>query len=886
MAGILVPPFKPSGTDSIIPRSTTITKIFGNTGGFSLSVGGTAASTAQLDVIAASSSVIGEIIKGASSQSANLLELQDNSANILTKFDSTGLLTLANSDFTSASGPFLINATATITLTNGTTATNGSRLATTFTYNTTQSGSSLTGYSAQYIAQNATALSGGTLPSPVGFSAAYTVRSDTNATSASSSTAFTDVSVSTRANSGTLAITNLRSFFAAPTINTGVTVTTRYGLQILDTIGSGTVSTVIGVDIADFSATATTKIGIRQSGTNAHNQIQGKTSLGALSAPTAQLDVVSNAAATIGQIIKGASSQSANLLELQDSSANVLTKFSNLGFLTLGNTNSLLTESNSPILSIRGVHDPGGSGAGVVSTLNVTTTYTALSSRPNGALSFQSNGGGLVNDTSLSNGTVVLFAPFYITSLISANTNTFNVTEYTGFRDRLNLSATNSGILNIATLTSFVAAPAGSSGTVNVTTRRGVWVKDSATITLTTNIGLDIDDLATGTTKIGIRQTGTNAHNQIQGDTSFGQLAAPSTSKVQIVGDTTTNRVLTLKAASSQSANIFDATDNSNNVLTSLNSSGDIGLLQTASTFSGTRNFISTAAVTHTINNPAAISGFIGQSTFNHTVSNTGLSGSQYFQHNNTYKNASSMTGTIGIIQLGFYNSATYTADTNATTMGTVAGGFYDNPTFSRVNSGTLTSTEWFGFRAAGTSATGVTITTRYGLHISNIAGGTITNHYGIVIDDLANAGGTTTQALRVLGTTAHSRHVPKIKVGADAAPNVDVDINGAVAYGKSTISLTADNQVVSTANISYISLSSNNGTPANRDFVLTQSTVAGQRLIIEWTGTNAAQLIDDSAQNGGGNHRLSANWVPTQYDTISFISNGTDWIETGRSTN
>ena len=85
---------------------------------------------------------------------------------------------------------------------------------------------------------------------------------------------------------------------------------------------------------------------------------------------------------------------------------------------------------------------------------------------------------------------------------------------------------------------------------------------------------------------------------------------------------------------------------------------------------------------------------------------------------------------------------------------------------------------------------------------------------------------------------------------------------------------------------ISGEELSFDDGTPANRTFVLNQGDSAGHKLVLEWTGANAGELLDDSAVDGGGNHRLSADWTPTQYDTLKLHWNGTDWIETGRSTN
>lgn len=119
-------------------------------------------------------------------------------------------------------------------------------------------------------------------------------------------------------------------------------------------------------------------------------------------------------------------------------------------------------------------------------------------------------------------------------------------------------------------------------------------------------------------------------------------------------------------------------------------------------------------------------------------------------------------------------------------------------------------------------------------------------------------------------------------------APVVTIDINGGLATRSSgsIVNLTADNQTVTVGDRSYIRLASDSAVAGDRTFILTQSTRDGHRLVLEWTGTNAAELVDDSAQSGGGNHRLSATWTPTQYDTLELISNGTDWVEITRSTN
>lgn len=108
--------------------------------------------------------------------------------------------------------------------------------------------------------------------------------------------------------------------------------------------------------------------------------------------------------------------------------------------------------------------------------------------------------------------------------------------------------------------------------------------------------------------------------------------------------------------------------------------------------------------------------------------------------------------------------------------------------------------------------------------------------------------------------------------------------LSGKLVTECESVSLTADGQTV-TPTKSCINLSSNDATAGNRTFKLAQAT-AGTRLTIMWSGTNAGELLDDSAQGTAGNHRMSGDWTPTQYDTIDFISNGTDWHERSRSAN
>lgn len=125
-----------------------------------------------------------------------------------------------------------------------------------------------------------------------------------------------------------------------------------------------------------------------------------------------------------------------------------------------------------------------------------------------------------------------------------------------------------------------------------------------------------------------------------------------------------------------------------------------------------------------------------------------------------------------------------------------------------------------------------------------------------------------------------------------------DIDIPGVATIGqlaldflavlklvRTQVSLIADDQPIDVALLSHIALSSDNATSTNRNFVLNQG-LSGQILILEWEGTNAGRIDDNSANSDNGNVRLSADWVPTEFDTIVLLSNGVDWIEICRSTN
>jgi len=110
-----------------------------------------------------------------------------------------------------------------------------------------------------------------------------------------------------------------------------------------------------------------------------------------------------------------------------------------------------------------------------------------------------------------------------------------------------------------------------------------------------------------------------------------------------------------------------------------------------------------------------------------------------------------------------------------------------------------------------------------------------------------------------------------------------DVEVTGAFELkSSSNETLTADNQAITVGNRSHIVISSNNATATNRTFTLSNGLRDGQMLILEWSGTNAGEMV------AATNRKLSATWTPTQYDTISLIwsDNASAWLELCRSAN
>lgn len=121
--------------------------------------------------------------------------------------------------------------------------------------------------------------------------------------------------------------------------------------------------------------------------------------------------------------------------------------------------------------------------------------------------------------------------------------------------------------------------------------------------------------------------------------------------------------------------------------------------------------------------------------------------------------------------------------------------------------------------------------------------------------------------------------------------PGTALDVNGGVTMEPTTVTLTANNTVLATANRSYFQVTSDNTTAANRIFCFGAGTL-GQVLIIEWaSSTNKGQIIK-GGNCGGAAGAVPASisyltWTPAAAETIlQLMYNGTHWIQIAGSAN
>lgn len=280
-------------TTDIQPSSTAITHLYGNTQGFSLSVGGIAAATGQLDVIVGSSSTIGQIIKAAASQSSDLLQIQDSSANVLTKIQADGTMsvlfnnaTVTNTVFIALGGGVLTGAAATPTFVAG-------------TGEFAQTSSPFLGLPPFFFKFQLTTrckTNPITMVEPAAFWAGHNNIADGVVwTGADIYGSFYDAPAFNIANGGSFSGMFHNSFTSGLTVGSGATLSTRRGINITDASGAGTLTNQYGIFVADLAKGATLNIPIYVKGTTGKSRHQPKISFGTDTDPTLNVEVKSGA---------------------------------------------------------------------------------------------------------------------------------------------------------------------------------------------------------------------------------------------------------------------------------------------------------------------------------------------------------------------------------------------------------------------------------------------------------------------------------------------------------------------------------------------------------------------------------------------------------------
>lgn len=109
---------------------------------------------------------------------------------------------------------------------------------------------------------------------------------------------------------------------------------------------------------------------------------------------------------------------------------------------------------------------------------------------------------------------------------------------------------------------------------------------------------------------------------------------------------------------------------------------------------------------------------------------------------------------------------------------------------------------------------------------------------------------------------------------------NGNLIVTKALVTSTSSVSLTADDQAVTTTNKSLILLTSDDATSTNRTFTLGAG-ASGQHLTLIWNdAVNAGELADS------GIAKIAGTWTPGVTDTLSLVFDGTNWDEVSRSNN
>lgn len=434
-----------SGTNTLNVAGALVTNSY-------LQGGSGTGATATLRVYASTAGTTATSVRGAASQTADLLQLQDSAGAVLSGYSAAGSLYFSNSTFTSTINSTTLTANRTINLpnesgticlqsstscgfaaasgsgnyiqngttlqtanfniqsvaagsvgaivqaaagqtadtfqaigTSGTLAVNNTGRTITFGFNgsnsivTSGASSTLslgpaTASNSVYIASNGfvgitnnapsarlhitgSVTSGGSTTGRFLAVASSSLNDPAAASSTIPTAAFSSFGQSTLSATNAISTTNTSTLYiqAPPIASTNQAITNTYGLQIdtASVAGAGTVTNAYGLGVtAPTGATnnyAATFLG-------------GNVGIGTAS-PLARLDVRTGSDGTIGQVIRANSvTQTASLLQIQDSSSNVLSGFNPAGNLFFNNSSFTNTLSTATLTAARNISLPDASG--------------------------------------------------------------------------------------------------------------------------------------------------------------------------------------------------------------------------------------------------------------------------------------------------------------------------------------------------------------------------------------------------------------------------------------------------------------------------------------------------------------------------------------------
>jgi hypothetical protein len=356
--------------------------------------------TAQLDVVSQSSTRIGQIIRGASGQASSLQEWQDSSSTVLTSITSAGNLNTGQIRSGTTSG------LAQITGISGSASTIGMII---------RGASGQTANLQQWQNNSGTILSGVTTTGRIYFGGAPISNSNSQAAGISAyadSTTVTPIVVQgTASQSANLqewqtsdgsvvgAINNVGGFSTTNRLAvgfSGVVLGTKAIVQPGVATDVGAIirgATSQSADLQQWQSwdgtTASTVAYISSAGSG---YFGGNVSAGIVGGLGARLNVQPGGASVVAAIIRGAASQSANLTEWQDSSGNILSAITSTGLILASNgirvtgiqgTDSLtaINLSTGRNVQLAGNTSSHGGGSGIVGITNATVVP---SSNPTG----------------------------------------------------------------------------------------------------------------------------------------------------------------------------------------------------------------------------------------------------------------------------------------------------------------------------------------------------------------------------------------------------------------------------------------------------------------------------------------------------------------------